>query len=152
ELMAVFVGELDDLVLDRGAIARAYAGDLAAVERRAANVVADRLMQPLSRISDVARNLALSDGPGRERKRRRDFVSRLFLERLEVNRTRVESGWSAGLEPGDSEPEFAQIFREFYRRRLARTSGGKSSGADVDQTVQKSACRDDHGFGSEQTT
>src|SRR5262249_34873437 len=111
--MAVLIGELDHLVLDRGAIARADADDLAAVKRRAADVVTNRLMEFLIRISDVTGNLALSDGPGPEGKRRRDFITRLLLEGLEVDRTSVESGRSAGLEPGDSEAEFAQILCEF---------------------------------------
>ena len=43
--MAVLLGELDDLILDRRAVPGSDAGDLARVQRRLMQVVADRLVR-----------------------------------------------------------------------------------------------------------
>ena len=45
ELVRALVGELDDLVFDRRAVARADGLDLAAVHRRAMHVLADDAMR-----------------------------------------------------------------------------------------------------------
>ena len=61
DLMPRLVGEADDLVLDRGAIARAPALDLAGIHRRAMQIAPDQLMGRRCRRGDVAGDLRRGD-------------------------------------------------------------------------------------------
>ena len=55
DLMPFFLGEFDDFVFDRGAIARTDTLDLAGVHRRAMQISADNLARLVGRVGDVAR-------------------------------------------------------------------------------------------------
>ena len=77
KLVRFLVGKFDDLVFDRGAIARADAVDLAAVHRRAMHVFADDAVRFLRGVGDVARHLLLRDLAGAEAERRGIGVARL---------------------------------------------------------------------------
>ena len=57
ELVGVLVGKLDDLVFDRGAVARAGGVDLSAVHGRAVDVLADDAMGFRRGVGDVAGDL-----------------------------------------------------------------------------------------------
>ena len=55
--MAILVGELDDLVLDTGAVPRTATGNLTAVHRRPIQVVPNQLMDCVIGVGDPAGNL-----------------------------------------------------------------------------------------------
>ena len=57
--MALLVGEADDLVLDRRAVARAGGLDLPGVHRRAVEVGADQVVDRLVGVGDLAVHLRL---------------------------------------------------------------------------------------------
>ena len=150
QLMALFIGEFDDLVFDRRAVARADAEDLAAVERRAVKVVADHLMNARVRVTDIAGDLRLHNLARREGEWRRLLVARLFFELLEVNGPTVEARRSASLQTRDAETEMTEIFGELDGGKFARPSSGESFRANVDQAVEEGSRRDDYCFGAQQ--
>ena len=79
DLVPVLVGEAHDLVLDRRAIARPAALDLAGVHRRAVQVRADQVVHRRVGVGDVAIELRLRDALGGEAERPRIGVAGLRL-------------------------------------------------------------------------
>jgi len=59
ELVTLFVGELDDLVFNRWAIARAHPFDLSGIERRLVQVSSDGRVEILGGIAYVTLDLRL---------------------------------------------------------------------------------------------
>ena len=64
--MPVLFAEFNDLILDRRTISRANALNLARVERRPVQIVADRVVNTITRIANEALDLVLLDLFGRE--------------------------------------------------------------------------------------
>ncbi len=76
DLMPVALAEADDLVLDRGAIARTAARDLAGIHRRAMHIGADHGVGRLGRAGDAALDLRIGDLVGQRRERLGRIVRR----------------------------------------------------------------------------
>ena len=118
--MAVLVGEAHDLVLDRRAVARPAALDLARVHRRPVQVGADQLVDRLVGVGDVAIELRLRDALGREAERPRLGVAGLRLALVEVDGAAVEPAGRAGLEAGQLEAAAGQAVAERLGGLIAR--------------------------------
>src|SRR2546430_17625065 len=67
-LVPLLVGKSDDLVLERRTITRADAADLAVEQRRASEVGAHQIANPIVCMEEIACDLRPLDAPGRERK------------------------------------------------------------------------------------
>ncbi len=124
KLMRFLVREFDDLVLDRGAIARADAVNLAAVHGRAMHVLADDAMRLRRGVGDVARHLRLRDPAGAEAERRGVGVARLRGETRPVDGAAIQTRRRAGLEAAAAQAQRLQKFAQQHGSRLAAASGG----------------------------
>ena len=89
-LVAVAIAEADDLVLDRGAIARPDALDLAGIHRRAMHVGADHLMGRRRGAGDAALDLRRRDPVGHHRKRLWRIIAGLHFDRRPVDGATIE--------------------------------------------------------------
>ena len=139
--MSVAIAELDDLVLDRGTIARTDTLDLAGIERGAGKIVADDPMGLRARARHPAFDLRIGD-PGREvGEGNRVFVRRLALDALPVDRLAVEPRRRSGLEPPEPQTQTPQRRRQPRRGILAHSPGGNALCADMDEAGEKGACR-----------
>ena len=107
--MGVFVGKAHDLVFDRGAIARAFAVDDAAVNRGEMEVVFDQLMGCRCGAGDVAAHL-FAAGPGRWVKRKEAIggIAWLCFQLVERNAAPINAGRGAGFEPIGVEAQLLQ--------------------------------------------
>ena len=143
DLVAAAVGEADDLVLDRRAVARADALDLAGIHGRAIEVPPDELVGRRGRGGDAAGDLRRGDAVGQIGERNRRVVARLHLQAGPVDRAAVEPRRRPGLETTEREAEPAQGGREAERGRLADAAGGDLLLADMDETAQEGAGRYD---------
>ena len=114
ELVHFLVGELDDLVFDRGAVARADRLDLTAVHRRAVDVLADDAMGLGRGPGDVAGYLriVMRYPLGAEAEWSGIFVTWLEREARPVNGASVEARRSAGLEAAAAQAELLESFAE----------------------------------------
>src|ERR1035438_4544792 len=79
-LVTQFIGEFDDLVLDRRTIPRPNALDLSAIQRRPWNGLTQNARRLFRGIPNVALDLRPCDLVGEKRKRRRLGVARLRFE------------------------------------------------------------------------
>ena len=145
--MTRLVRELDDLVLDGRAIARADACDLAAVERGTRDSLAQDPPRFLGGIADVALDLRPIDLPGEEREWRRLGIAGLRLELAPVDGAAIEARRRSGLETGPVEAERAQLIAQQLRGRFPIPAAGVLHLADMRQAVQKSSGGDNHGAG-----
>ena len=87
-LVPVALAEAHDLVLDRRAIARTAALDLAGIHRRAMHIGANDFMGRRRRAGDAALDLRIGDALGQHRERLRRIVPRLHFQRRPVDRAR----------------------------------------------------------------
>src|SRR3982750_1386947 len=111
--MRALLGETDDLVLDRWAIARSDAFDDAAIKWRAVECAADDLVGALGRVRDPAADLARMLGArSHERKHRGRIVAGLLGECRIIDRAPVDARRRAGLEATDTERQFTQRLGE----------------------------------------
>ena len=149
DLVAVLVGEANDLGLDARAVARADGFDLAGVQRRPVQIVADELVDLLVRVRDPARGLRAVDPVRQEGERRRLRVAELDFQLVEIDRGRVQPDRGAGLEPPQLQAESFETQRQLVRRRLAQPPARELLGADVHQAAQERPGRDDHRRGRE---
>ena len=145
--MAVAIAEADDLVLDRRAIARAAALDLAGIHRRAMHIGPDHLMGRRRGPGDAALDLRRGDPLGHHRKRLRRIVAGLHLHRGPVDGRAVEPRRRAGLQPPEGEAGALEGSREPDRRRLADPARRPILLAEMDQPAQEGPGGDDHRAG-----
>ncbi len=138
-LVPVALAEAHDLVLDRGAIARAAARDLPGIHRRAVHIRPDDVVRRLRGAGDAALDLRRFDARGEHRERLGRLVARLHLDGSPVDRGAVEPRRRAGLEPAEREAEALQRERKADRRRLADPAGRGLALADMDQAAQEGA-------------
>src|SRR6266481_7197981 len=131
--MSVAVAEADDLVLDRGAIARSDALDLPGIHRRAMHIGPDHLMGCGGGPGDAALDLRGRDLFRHHRKRLRWIAAGLHFHRRPVDRRAIESRRSAGLQPAQREAGTLKRLRGPERRRLADAAGGPVLLAEMDQ-------------------
>ena len=149
ELVLLLVGEADDLVFDRRAVARADGVDLPRVHRRARDVFADDAQRLRRGVGDVAADLALGNLAGAEAEGRRLGVAGLLLEARPVDGAAVEARRGSGLEPAAAQAEALERFAEENGRRLAAASGGVLLLAAVDESVEEGSGGDDDGSGED---
>ena len=147
--MAVAIAEADDLVLDRGAIARAAALDLAGIHRRAMHIGPDHVMGRRRRPGDPALDLRRRDPVGHDRKRLRRIVAGLHFDRGPVDGRAIEPRRRAGLQSSERKAGPLEGSRKPHRRRLADPAGGPVLLAEMDQAAQEGPGGDDDGTGRE---
>ena len=110
--MALLLFEADDLVLDRRAVARADALNVAAVERRAVQVVENDLVGRGVCVGDVAVDLVVHRHAGHKAEGLQFvvWVAGLAFELREVDAAAVDAGGRAGLEAAQREAVRHQTF------------------------------------------
>ena len=145
--MARAVGEAHHLVLDRGAVARADALDLAGVQGRPVQVGADQVVPGRRGVGDVAHDLRLRDSFGQGRERLRRVVARLDLEAGVIDGPAVQARRRPGLQPAQAEADLLEPARQAERGRLADAPGRHGLLADVDHAAQEGAGGEHHGPG-----
>src|SRR5262249_41286584 len=136
-LVPITLAKADDLVLDRGAIARPFAANLPGIHRRAVNVVADDPMSRSVRAGDAALDLRVLNTFGQGRKRLRRLIARLHVHGGPIDGAAIEPWWRPRLEPAKRKSKTLQRQSEANRRRFADAPCRRRSLADVDQTPQK---------------
>ncbi|KAG1212178.1 hypothetical protein G6F35_010410 [Rhizopus arrhizus] len=150
DLVAGLFGKAHHLVLDGGAVARADAFDLAAVQRRAVQRVADDLVGLFGGVGDPAadllRMLVHRAEEGHHRARR---VAGLLVHHAVVQRAAVDARRRAGLQAVHLERALAQARRQRGGRRVAHAAGGVLGRADMDLAGQEGAGGQHHGLGVE---
>ena len=145
--MTRLVGELDDLILYRRAVAGTDSLDLAAVERRARDGLSENPARFVGGVADVALDLGAINPAGQERERRGVGVAGLRLEMGPVDGAAVQARRRAGLEPGPVQAERAKLVAQQLGGRLSVAAATVPHLANVGQTVQESSCGDDHRLG-----
>ena len=138
-LVPVALAEAHDLVLDRGAIARAPARDLPGIHRRAVHIRPDDVVGRLRGASDAALDLRRFDAFGQHRERLGRLVARLHFDCAPVDRGTVEPRRRAGFEPAERKAEPFQRQRKTNGGRLADTARRRLLLADMDQAAQEGA-------------
>ena len=150
DLVPLAVGEPDDLVLDRGAVAHALRGDLAGVHRRPMKIAADQHMALGRRVGDPAVDLRIGDPVGHEARGAGRVVA--GLDGPGPGRSIVLPSIRGGV------PVFSRARPMPWRRRLSasRTAGrspmrpaGQRSSPEMDLAAQERARRQDDGTGPE---
>ena len=117
--MPLLVRESHDLVLDRRAVARPGAVDLAGIERRAVQILADDAVRLGVGVDDVAGDLLdpverLGIRAGGER--RDPFLALLDVETGEIDRTAVDARRGPGLEAHHRDAERPETVVQTFRR------------------------------------
>ena len=102
-LMAFAVAELDDLVLDRRAVARPDAFDRAGIHGRAAEIGTDQFMRRRHGAGYSAMDLRIEDAVGHQRERHWIIVRCLAFQRRPIDGSTVEARGRPGLEPSELE-------------------------------------------------
>ena len=120
--MSLAIGEADDLVLDRGAIARANALDLPGIHRRAVEIGADQSMARRRGPGNEAADLRDANFIRQKRKRLRRIIARLRLEAGPVDGLAIEPRRRAGLQPPHGKADPVQAVRQADCRRLIDTA------------------------------
>src|SRR5207244_5325520 len=95
------IAEPDDLVLDRGTIARTAALDLAGVHRRAVNIGPDHLMGRGRRSGNPTLDLRGRDPLGHDRERLRRVVAGLHFDSGPVDGRAIEPRRGTGLQSAE---------------------------------------------------
>src|SRR5688572_21596842 len=147
--MARLIGELYNLVFDRRTVPRPYASNLSRIERRLSDVLANRVVNTLGRIPDIALDLFLRDFVGRERKWHRRTVIGLRFESAPVNRAAIESRRRSRLQTAHRKTEILQSLGQLDRCRLPGAPTKIRTSPGMYQPIQKSPCRDDDRLRSE---
>src|SRR5271154_1999586 len=141
--MLFLVRELDDLVLDRRAVARAGSRDLTGIHRRAHDVLADEAQRFRRGVGDVAGDLPTLYFFGPEAERGRVCVSGLLLELAPVDRAAIEARRCSSLEAAAAQAESLQGFAEKDGGWFAAASRGVIFLAAVDEAVEEGSGGDD---------
>ena len=152
DLMARFVGEADDLVLDRRAIARPGAADLAGIDRRAMQVGADQIVAGGAGMGQMTGDLRRRNPLGHIGEGRRFIVARLDFEPGPVDGPAVQARRRSRLEPPQRKPELAQGARQPVGGRIADPSGRNLLLADMDHAAEERPGRQHDGRGRQHRT
>ena len=146
--MAGLVGEPDDLVLDRRAIAGAPAGQMPAIDSAFAQILGDDPVRLFRRMGDAARDLGHGDPVGQEAEGYGLGVGRLHLQSVPGDGAPIQPGGRAGLEPTQRQPCGMQIGRQTGGRRFAMAACRNAQVAPVDDAVQEGPGRQHHSAGA----
>src|SRR3954447_8428777 len=107
--MTLLIGKFNDLVFNRGAIARADAFNLAAVEGGTGNGFGQDAVGLVSGVSQIALNLSTVDLFGKERERGGIRIARLRLKARPVDGAAIEPGRRTGFQPSPLQIELAEL-------------------------------------------
>src|SRR5438876_5546785 len=102
-LMALLVGEANDLVLDGRAVARSRRLDLARVHRCAVQVGADHPVRELAGVGEVAEHLRELEPVGENGEWPRRRIAGRFLQPREIDAVAAYARWRSGLEAAELE-------------------------------------------------
>ena len=144
--MAVALGEADDLVLDRRAIARPDALDHARIHRRAVEAGPDDLVGAGVGMRDPAGDLPRVHRPPSPMNEKTGAGSSpgCSASTRKVDGAPVQARRRAGLEPSRRQLQFAQPRAQALGRRVAGAAGFVVFQADMDQARQERAGRQHH--------
>ena len=145
KLVLRLFGEAHDLVLDRGAVARAAGVDLAGVHWRAFEVFANQIVDRLVGVGDVAGELLNVDAVVEIRKRLRVFVARLEFGFAVVDCPTVESRRRAGFETCELDAETGKRAADSLGSAFAGAAAWGFGFARVHESLQKGASGEDDG-------
>ncbi len=143
DLVPVLVGEANDLVLDRGAVSRAAALDLAGIDRRTAQVRPDQSVRLGPGVGDMAVNLGRRNRVRHVGEGDRRIVARLPVKTRPVNRPSIEPRRRSGFQPAQRKTCAFKSARQAEGGRFAITARGTLLGADMDDTPQEGPGRQD---------
>jgi len=145
QLVAVLVGEADDLVLDGRAITRPHAADLPRIHGRTVQVGADDGVGFRRGVGDAARHLGHGDALGQGGERHRRVVARLHLQRRPVDGAPIQPCRGSSLQARQREAGAGQRRRQTVGRRVTHPAGRPALLAAMDQAAQEGAGGDDDG-------
>ena len=146
QLMAFLVGKADYLVLKAGAIPRAYAFYLSAVQRTAVDVVKDNLLCVLVRPRNMAYHLVFDRRLCIIRKRRGRLVALLYFEIVKIYRRPLYTRGGAGLEAAGGYTELSQARAEEGRGEYPVGAALKADLAHIYPAAQVSTRCYDYGL------
>ena len=106
--MTLFFGESDDFIFNARAIPRAYAVNLARIERGTAEVIKNNLLCFLSRISNITRLGVFNFGRVGKGKLNYIFIAELRFKLFKIHASAVNSRRSARFEPSGLSSEVFQ--------------------------------------------
>ena len=120
--MTGLIGKLDDLVFDRGTVARSNPLDLSAVEGRTLDILTQNLERPVGGVRNVALDLFAVDAFGTKREGRGLAVAGLRLEHVPVNRAAIEPRRRARLQSSAAKSEATKHLPQHHGCRLPATA------------------------------
>ena len=154
QLVALLIREADDLVLDRGAIARPRAVDLPGIERREVQILVNDPVRLGVRVGDVAGDLLDFVERVHVRlmgERHDQIVARLDLQRVKINGSAVDARRRTRFEPLQRNPGIAERLGEVIGGQGIVRSCGSLHGTDVGMPREIRAAGDDDRVGEKIT-
>ena len=139
DLMALAIGEAEDLVLDRWTIARPSARDRAGIDGGAMRIRPHDAVGLLRRAGDVARKLRRGDRCGQRGEEFGLGIAVLNLETLPVDGRAVEPRRGPGLEPRKGEPGRVETARKRHRGLIAEAPGRGALVAKMNHSAKERA-------------
>ena len=127
DLVAVAVAELDDLVLDRRAIARPDTFDRAGIHGRTAEIVPDQIMGRRRRARDAAFDLRIGNDDRSSARRATALRLPPAFRATPSRSSAVKPRRRARLQPPKREAGTRQCLRQAERRLLVHAAGRESS-------------------------
>ena len=122
-IVAILAAEPDDLVLDRRAVTRPASSDLAGIDGRFVDVLANDRVRCLSRSGHPAVDLPVRQ-TGRQGAERLGFiVAGVGAQTVPVDRTPVQPWRRAGLQPAERQAETRKRLRQADRRGFPHPPG-----------------------------
>ena len=144
DLVRVAISEPDDLILDRGAIARPTALNPAGIHGGAMDIVGDDAVRLGRRTRDVAVDLRRRNCRRQRRKRLRRVVAGLCFEHRKVDGRSVETRRRARLQPSQPQAQRLEPRRQTQDRLLADTASRDGLLAAMDKAAEEGSGRQDH--------
>ena len=146
--MAGLVGEADNLVLDRGAVARAATRQTPPIDSAFAEIVSDDAVSFLGRVGDAAGDLRHRDPVSQEAEGHGLVVCRLHLQPVPGNGATVQARGRAGLQTPHHQISGVQVGGQTRRRVLAVAARRDAQIAAMDDAVEEGAGRQHDGPGA----
>ncbi len=144
DIVPLLVGEADDLVLDRGAVARPPSGDLAGIDRGLVQIRPNNGMRRLGGTGDAAFDLTVRQASSHGAERLRRLVARVGPQGIPVDRAPVQPRRRAGFQPPQRQAQPVQGLRQPNGRCFPHPSGRSLAIADMDDPAQERARRQHH--------
>ena len=124
KMVPFLVGELDDLVFDRRAIAGADALDFSRIQWRQMQMIADDRSDRRGRIAQMAEDPVLYFAFAEHGKRQGRFITGLGNESFPFDAVGMQPHRRPGFQAQDSKPQGGYIFSQKLGRRLIGPAGG----------------------------